>query len=92
MIGVICPLVAILGLSLGVIVSSRVNDPRTAQQIGGLAILPIIGLFTGQMQGFFSLRLPVVVIAALALAVIDVIVLGLGVALFDRETILVRWK
>jgi ABC-2 type transport system permease protein len=92
MVGLICPLVAILGLSMGVIVSSRANDPRTAQQIGGLAILPIVALFTGQMQGFFYLQLPVVLAAAVVLAVIDIIVLGLGVALFDRETILVRWK
>jgi ABC-2 type transport system permease protein len=92
MIFLICPIVATLGLSLGVIVSSRANDPRTAQQIGGLVILPIIALFTGQLQGFFFLTLPAVLIGAVALAVIDVIVLGIGVALFNRETILVRWK
>ncbi len=92
MVGLICPLVAIFGLSIGVIVSSRANDPRTAQQIGGLAVLPIVGLFTGQMQGLFYLRLPAVFVAAVALAVIDIVILGLGVALFDRETILVRWK
>jgi len=92
MIGLICPLVAIFGLSLGVIVSSRANDPRTAQQIGGLAILPIVALFAGQMNGFFFLKLPLVLVAAMVLFVIDVIVLGVGVALFDRETILVRWK
>jgi ABC-2 type transport system permease protein len=87
-----CPLVAVLGLSLGVIVSSRANDPRTAQQIGGLFILPIIALFTAQLQGLYFLNLPVVMIAAVALAIIDLAVLGVGVALFDRETILVRWK
>lgn len=92
LIAVICPLVAVLGLSLGVIVSSRANDPRTAQQIGGLFILPIIALFTAQFQGLYFLNLPVVMIAALALAIIDLAVLGVGVALFDRETILVRWK
>jgi ABC-2 type transport system permease protein len=92
LIGVICPLVAILGLSIGVIVSSRANDPRTAQQIGGLFVLPLMALFTAQLQGFYFLDLPTVLIAAVALAVIDVVVLGLGVSLFDRETVLVRWK
>jgi ABC-2 type transport system permease protein len=92
MIFLICPIVATLGLSLGVIVSSRANDPRTAQQIGGLIVLPIIAMFTGQLQGFYMLTLPAVLIGAVALAIIDVVVLGIGVALFDRETILVRWK
>src|SRR5262249_49395452 len=60
LIGIIGPLVAVLGLSLGVIVSSRANDPRTAQQIGGLIVLPVIALFTGQLQGFYLLTLPLV--------------------------------
>jgi ABC-2 type transport system permease protein len=92
MIFLVCPLVATLGLSLGVIVSSRANDPRTAQQIGGLIVLPFIALFIAQLQGFYLLTLPVALVGAVVLAVIDVVVLGIGVALFDRETILVRWK
>jgi ABC-2 type transport system permease protein len=89
---VICPLVAILGLSLGVIVSSRANDPRTAQQIGGIFVLPIMGLFIAQMQGLYFLTVPVVLAMIAVLAIIDAVVLGIGVALFNRETILVRWK
>jgi ABC-2 type transport system permease protein len=89
---VIGPLVSILGLSLGVMVSSRVNDPRSAQQIGALLILPLVGLFIAQMSGLYFLRLPLVIAAALVLGMIDVVTVGLGVALFDRETILVRWK
>jgi ABC-2 type transport system permease protein len=89
---VICPLIAILGLSLGVIVSSQVNDPRTAQQIAGLLVLPVMGLFIAQIQGLYYLTLSKVLVSVIVLAVIDVIVFKVGVALFDRETILVRWK
>ena len=88
----IAPLVAILGLSLGVTVSSRVNDARSAQQIGALLILPIVFLFTAQLNGLYFLRLPVILVAAAVLAVVDALIIALGVALFDRETILVRWK
>jgi len=89
---VICPLVAVLGLSIGVIVSSRANDPRTAQQIGAILILPVMGLFIAQMQGFYFLTLPVILAGAAVLAIIDAAVLAAGVRLFDRETILIRWK
>jgi ABC-2 type transport system permease protein len=89
---VICPLVAVLGLSLGVIVSSRANDPRTAQQIGGIFVLPIMGLFIAQISGLYFLTIPVVLGGIVGLAIIDAIVLSIGVALFDRETILLRWK
>ena len=89
---VICPLIAIMGLSLGVIVSSRANDPRTAQQIAGILVLPIIGLFIAQIQGLYFLTLSKVLVTIVVLALIDVAVLKIGVALFDRETILLRWK
>ena len=85
LIAVICPLVAVLGLSLGVIVSSRANDPRTAQQIGGLFVLPIIALVRAQLQGLYFLNLPAVMIAAVALAIIDLAVSGVGVALFGAK-------
>jgi ABC-2 type transport system permease protein len=86
------PLVSILGLSLGVMVSSRVNDPKAAQQIGAVLVLPLVGLFVAQVSGLYFLRLSLVLAAAIVLATIDVVVVGLGASLFDRETILVRWK
>jgi len=92
LIFVICPLIAAMGLIIGVIVSSRANDPRTAQQIAGILVLPVIGLFIAQIQGVYFLTLPKVLITIVVLGVIDVVVLKVGVALFDRETILVRWK
>jgi ABC-2 type transport system permease protein len=92
LIFVICPLVAVLGLSIGVVVSSRSNDPRTAQQIGGILVLPIMGLFIAQMNGFYFLTVPAVVLAIIGLIVIDAVVIAVGVALFDRETILIRWR
>jgi ABC-2 type transport system permease protein len=38
------PAVGLSSVVTGVIVSSRVNDPRVAQQIGGVIIVPIIGV------------------------------------------------
>jgi len=85
------PLVAVLSLGLGVIVSSRAKDPRTAQQIGVVLILPIMALFIMQMRGFFLLNVQWVLASAVALLALDVIVLKIGARLFERETILTRW-
>jgi ABC-2 type transport system permease protein len=88
----VAPLIALLGLSLAIIASSRSTDPRTAQQIGVIVVLPVVGLIVSQITGLFFLTPAVVLAGALILAVIDVAVLAIGVGLFARETILTRWK
>lgn len=89
---VVAPLMALLALSIAIIASSRANDARTAQQIGVVLILPVVGLLVSQMAGLFVLTPAIVLVAAAALAVIDLGALAISVALFDRETILTRWK
>ena len=86
------PLSSLVALQVGVLVSARVNDPRTAQQFGALLILPLTGLFMAQMTGVFILTLPVMFLMLGGLAVAWVLLLLLGVLLFDRETILTRWR
>jgi ABC-2 type transport system permease protein len=88
----ICPLSALAALQLAVCMSSRVNDARSAQQIGVLIILPISGLLVAQLTGSLALTVPVVLLIALLLAVVNVGLMRVAVALFDRESILTRWK
>jgi ABC-2 type transport system permease protein len=89
---VLGPLAALAALQMAVCVSSRVNDARTAQQIGVLVILPIPGLLVGQLFGALTLSVPVISAIALGLLVINAGLMWLAIALFDRETILTRWK
>jgi ABC-2 type transport system permease protein len=86
------PLAALVALQLSVCVSSRVNDARTAQQLGVTVILPIVGLFISQLVGAFQLTVPLILAIAAALVVVNIGLLALAVRLFDRETILTRWK
>jgi ABC-2 type transport system permease protein len=86
------PLAALAALQMAVCVSSRVNDARTAQQIGAFVILPIAGLLVGQLFGALTLTVPLVAAMAVGLVVVNALLVWLGVALFDRETILTRWK
>ncbi|MGE3403845.1 MAG: ABC transporter permease subunit, partial [Vicinamibacterales bacterium] len=48
---IIGPLASLAALQLAVCVSSRVNDVRSAQQIGALIILPLTGLLVAQLMG-----------------------------------------
>lgn len=86
------PLAALAALQLAVCVSSRVNDARSAQQIGALIILPVAALLVAQLFGNLLLTLPLILFIALALVGVNVGLMLAGIALFDRESILTRWK
>ncbi len=89
---VLGPLSSLAALQLAVCVSSRVNDARSAQQIGALIILPIAGLLVAQLTGNVQMTVPIILLIALTLVGVNVALLRIGVALFDRESILTRWK
>ncbi len=86
------PLLTIMAVSAGIIVSSRVNDPRAAEQLGGLVIIPFMAFFFSVLAGVIFLNVTTFLIVTLVVALIDVGLVYLGVALFQRETILTRWK
>ena len=81
-----------MSLLLAVIISSRVNDARSAQQLGALVVLPITVAFVAQLAGRFVLGPRALLITALGLAVLDAVLLWIGVRVFDRERILMKWK
>lgn len=86
------PLLALLAVGAGIIVSSRVNDTRSAQQISGLVVLPLLLVFIPLFLGLFTLTAGVFLVGAAILAVLDVGILYVATALFQRETILTRWR
>jgi ABC-2 type transport system permease protein len=86
------PAVGLSSVVAGVIVSARVNDPRVAQQIGGVVIVPVIALVLVQATGTLLVGpLGYLLLSAGVLAV-SLIGLRIGVRLFDREAILTRWR
>ncbi len=86
------PLVAFLGVMFTIIISSRVNDPRTAQQVSVIFILPIMAIFMAQMFGVLMINESVMLIVCALVLVVDIAVIRIGSKLFDREGILTRWK
>ncbi len=89
---VVGPLLAISAVCVAVMVSSRVRDPRVAEQISVLVILPLLGLFFGQISGLILINEQLVLWIALGLAVVDAGLLAFATHLFQRESILTRWK
>jgi ABC-2 type transport system permease protein len=86
------PAVGLSSVVAGVIVSARVNDPRVAQQVGGVVIVPIIVLVLAQATGTVLVGPTGYVVLALAVLVVALVGLRIGVRLFDREAILTRWR
>lgn len=89
---VLAPLLSLLSVSIAVIISSRVNDTRAVQQIGGFIVLPIVVLGIAQTTGLILLNAVTFIIGAVVVAAIDAAILRLGVRLFQRERILTKWK
>ena len=76
----------------GVIVSARVNDPRVAQQIGGVIIIPIVGVVLIQATGMAIVGASGYAAMAVVVFIVSLVGLRVGVRLFDREAILTRWR
>jgi ABC-2 type transport system permease protein len=89
---VLSPLLTVMAVNVGIIVSSRTSDPRAAEQLGSLIILPLMVLFIGVMAGFIMLNAVTFWLVSLIVLLADAGLLYLGTTLFQRETILTRWK
>ena len=83
---------AVAAVVVSIIVSSRVGDPRTAEQVSMVVIVPVLAMFFGQSFGLFLINTNFVLAVAVVLAGVDVALVYLGVRLFERETILTKWK
>lgn len=90
--GILSPLFALLAVGTAVIASSRTNDPRAAQQLGAVVILPVSGLLSAQAFGFIRLDVNHALLIAGLAALADAGLLWVAVRLFNRETILTRWR
>ena len=55
-------------------------------------MLPIAGLLVLQLTGSFELTARASALLAVGLLAVNAALMRLGVALFDRESILIRWK
>jgi len=89
---VAAPLACLFSVELNVLVSSRVTDVRTAQQFGGLIVLPFAGLYVaGELQIIILDSTTLLKISAILLLA-DAVLFFLSRATFQREAILTQWR
>jgi len=88
----VIPLTAALSVEACVLVSTRANDVRTAQQIASLVVLPFAALYVASEIN--AITLDTAAVTGMALVMLALVV-GLSFAVrrvFNREEILTRWK
>ena len=88
----LAPLTCLLSIGYNVLVSSRSNDTRAAQQVGALIILPFGAIYVLSEINVLPLTTINLLIMSAALLVIDVIVFYMAIAKFQREEILTNWR
>ena len=86
------PLSSILSIQLNVIISSKVNDVRTANQLGVLLFIPFIAVYVLLEINVLSLNIFNLVVMSLALLTLDVVLFYISRAIFRRDDILTKWK
>ena len=86
------PLMAVMAVIFALIVSSRVSDPRAAEQISMVIIVPLLGVMFAQLGGLLVINAQLMWISAAVLLAADLVLIYFGARLFQRETILTRWK
>jgi ABC-2 type transport system permease protein len=92
LLGLIGPAAALVSLQGALVISSRVNDARTAQQFGVLIIIPLTVVLVAQFTGAVWLSTSMLLLAGAALLAAWVLLTLVSVVLFDREAILTRWR
>ena len=86
------PLFSFIAFMLGVISSSRANDPNTAQNIAIIAVLTILAILGVQLTGFIVFTITMFLVLAFVLGILNFFVLHIAVRLFQRESIVVKWR
>ena len=86
------PAISILSFMLGVISSSKASDAKSAQNISLFIILPVLAIIGTQITGLVIFTRGLLLLLTLAIGVIDYLVLRLAIKIFQRESILVRWR
>jgi ABC-2 type transport system permease protein len=89
---VLLPVAALMSVLYSVIVSSRVNDVRSASSYGILIFLPFMAIYLASEIRIISLDINGILIIAGILSAIDIALYFVSTAAFQREEILTKWK
>ncbi len=86
------PVAVVLSVVFSVIVSSRVNDVRSANSFGILMFFPFLAIYLASEIGIITLDVNNLLIISGILLAVDVALFFVSTATFRREEILTKWK
>lgn len=86
------PLLSLFSVCICLMISSRVSDPRVAEQWSSIVILPVMLLMFGQIFGILVFSTSLAWLMSAIILIIDAVVVYFCVQLFERENILTGWK
>jgi ABC-2 type transport system permease protein len=86
------PAITVLSFLLGVIGSSRAKDAKAAQNLSVIVILPVLAVVILQITGIIWFNTLSAILLAAGLILVDWLVLRAAVGLFQRESIVVKWR
>ena len=88
----VMPVVLLASIELGIIVSSKVSDVRTAQTLGALASLPFGAVYVASEIQYITLNNATFLVIAGIVLVLDIFLYFITGKVFRRESILTQWK
>ena len=86
------PLACVFSVEMNVIVSSRVSDVRTANQFGGLMVIPFGALYVLGEINVVTLNANTMLIVSAVLLTLNILLFFVSRSIFRREQILTEWK
>jgi len=81
-----------MSVLFSVIVSSRVNDARSASSFGIFILFPLLGIYLLSETSIITLDVNSLLIISGILLAVDVALFYVSTATFRREEILTKWK
>ena len=89
---VLMPIAAVMSILYSIIVSSRVNDVRSANSYGILMYFPFLAIFLASETGIITIDVTTILIVSAVILAIDVALFFVSTKTFRREEILTKWK
>ncbi|MGA3291024.1 MAG: hypothetical protein ABSD42_12390 [Candidatus Bathyarchaeia archaeon] len=88
----VSPVAIVMSVLFSVIVSSRVNDARSASSFGIFILFPLLGIYLLSETSIITLDVNSLLIISGILLAVDVALFYVSTATFRREEILTKWK
>ena len=89
---ILMPIASVMSILYSIIVSSRVNDVRSANSYGILMYFPFLAIFLASETHIIAIDVTTILIISGIISAIDVTLFFLATKTFKREEILTKWK